>query len=77
MWDAIMASSAPADKKLNAAKKQLEYLRNQEMLIQEQLRAEEARLQNPRTFDDNDTVFDDMFENGTIIDESGEVYGFV
>ena len=34
-------------------------------------------IHSPRAFSENDTVFDDDFENATLIDEAtGEVFGF-
>lgn len=76
MWDAIVASDATASVKLNAAKKQLLYFQQEELLIQQKLAEAEQTLMRPRHFSENDTVFDDNFENGTIIDDTGEVFGF-
>mmetsp|Transcript_8709 Transcript_8709/g.26192 ORF Transcript_8709/g.26192 Transcript_8709/m.26192 type:complete len:432 (+) Transcript_8709:189-1484(+) len=76
MWDAIVKSEATSSVKLNAAKKQLLYIQQEERLIQEKLAQAEAALRRPRHFSEDDTVFDDNFENGTIIDDTGEVFGF-
>lgn len=77
MWELLSTSDAPQDKKMAAAEKQLEYLRKQEQLTIQRLKAAEAALNRPVKFGDDDTVFDDHFENGTIVDEAtGDVYGF-
>eukprot|EP00038_Savillea_parva_P031837 m.90929 g.90929 ORF g.90929 m.90929 type:complete len:513 (+) comp9884_c0_seq2:64-1602(+) len=76
MWDAIVQSDATDSIKLNAAKKQLLYIQHEERLVKQKLAEAERALLRPRNFSENDTVFDDDFENGTIIDESGEVFGF-
>lgn len=76
MWDAIVKSDATSSVKLNAAKKQLLYFQQEEQLIQEKLAEAERALLRPRKFSENDTVFDDNFENGTIIDDTGEIFGF-
>ena len=77
MWQKISASKASHRDKLAAAKAQLEYLRQQEDAVQRRLKAAMGRVRDPtRKFSDNATVFDDNFENGTVVDDNGEVFGF-
>eukprot|EP00040_Diaphanoeca_grandis_P012563 m.63655 g.63655 ORF g.63655 m.63655 type:complete len:662 (-) comp23320_c0_seq1:96-2081(-) len=77
MWQYIMQSDAPKDRKLDAARKQLEYLKRQEEFTLNRLQAAESSISRPRVIKDDDTVFDDVFENGTVVDETtGEVFGF-
>lgn len=77
MWNLLTASTASSSKKMSAARKQLEYLKQQEEFTLRRLAAAEEEMSRPMQFGDDDTVFDDTFENGTIIDEaSGEVFGF-
>lgn len=77
MWQMISGSRAADADKLAAAQAQLEYLQQQEQQVLSQLRQASAAQGRSRRFGDDETVFDDDFENGTLIDhDTGEVFGF-
>eukprot|EP00039_Didymoeca_costata_P031082 m.33040 g.33040 ORF g.33040 m.33040 type:complete len:564 (+) comp8482_c0_seq1:305-1996(+) len=76
MWNVISSSDAPKDEKLAAARAQLAYLQQEEKLALEKLKQAQAIVRS-RKFSEDDTVFDDDFENATIMDEeTGETFGF-
>ena len=64
--------------KMSAAQAQLSFLRREEEAVMHKLREAELQMnQTPYVFSENETVFDDDFENGTIVDEAtGETFGF-
>ena len=76
MWKVITSSSASQQDKLTAAQSQLDYLRREEEAVLQKLKMAQTKSMQ-RQYMDNETVFNEDYENGTLIDEdSGEVFGF-
>ena len=76
MWKVISSSSASHTDKLTAAQAQLDYLRREEEEVLQKLKKAQM-FRGKGQYMDNETVFNEDYENGTLIDEdSGEVFGF-